>query len=199
MAQSLHYQSTELKDEEKCQLNYGTFPHDALLQAKTPEIYFINGGHGCGVKNACTNNFSNYDNKSIYECTQGPSHEVLGAQELWFYMNNSKIPGAGRGIFTRRKFKKGEVVMSAPLLLFDDDEINKNGTISRYCGHLREEKKNFLCFDYQGLCNTAPTKSKNNVRAVWRIAEDISQYVALRDIHVGEEILQDYGSASRLS
>lgn len=127
------------------------------------------------------------------------NHDVLGAQELWFYVGESKIPGAGRGVFARRHFKKGEVVMSSPLLMFDDDEIKKNGTISRYCGHVREKKKNFLCFDYQGLCNTAPDKSMNNVRAVWRLAEDKSQYVALRDIHIGDEILQDYRGAQKIN
>ncbi len=122
---------------------------------------------------------------------------VLGAQELWFYVDESSVKGSGRGVFTRRSFKKDEVVMSAPLLTFDEEEIQKDGTISRYCGHLREEKRNFLCFDYQGLCNTANKESMNNVRAVWRIAEDKSQYVALRDINIGEEILQAYGGALR--
>jgi hypothetical protein len=122
-----------------------------------------------------------------------------GAQSMWFEVRTSTVPNAGRGVFTKRAFKKGDVVMSSPLIIFDINELKPGGKLTHYCGNLRVEGKGFLAFDYQGLCNSSNQKEKNNVRATWRIKDDRSEYIALRDIGVGEEILQNYSGAKRIN
>lgn len=122
-----------------------------------------------------------------------------GVQSMWFEVRTSTVPNAGRGVFTRRAFKKGDVVMSSPLIIFDMNELKPGSRLTHYCGNIRNEGKGFLAFDYQGLCNTSNQKEKNNVQASWRIKEDRSEYIALRDIEVGEEILQSYSGAKRIN
>ena len=120
-------------------------------------------------------------------------NNVNSPQELWFDVKKSLIPNAGRGVFTKKKFKKDDIVMSSPMLLIPNKEINKNFLLYKYAGQLNKNYF-FLTFDYQGLVNT--TKSDEcNIRAVWRTNEHISQYVALRDIDIGEELYQDYTNA----
>lgn len=122
-----------------------------------------------------------------------------GAQSMWFEVRTSTVPNAGRGVFTRRAFKKGDVVMSSPLIIFDMNELKPGSRLTHYCGNIRNEGKGFLAFDYQGLCNSSNQKEKNNVQATWRIKDDRSEYIALRDIGVGEEILQSYSGAKRIN
>ena len=87
--------------------------------------------------------------------------------------------------------------MSSHILIFDKSEIQPKGVISRYCGNIRPRA--FLCFDYQGLCNQSNDRSQNNVKAVWRIQDDLSEYIAIKDIAIGDEILQEYGAPERLN
>ena len=120
-----------------------------------------------------------------------------GVQAQWFDIRGSTLPGAGRGVFCKRSFRAGQIVMQAPILLYNKDEVAPGSRISQYQGSFHH--KAFLCFDYQGLVNTASCGADNNVRAQWRIGEEISQYVALRDIGVGEELLQAYSEPEVLN
>lgn len=120
-----------------------------------------------------------------------------GVQNLWFDVRPSNIPNSGRGVFAKRSFDKGDLVMSAPILIFNKSEIDPQGTISRYCGNIKPQA--FMCFDYQGLCNTSPDPKMNNVRATWRIKDDRSEYFAIKNIEIGDEILQEYKNPIRIN
>lgn len=122
--------------------------------------------------------------------------DPLGVQELWFRVGPSSVPGAGRGVFTKRAFHKGDVVMRSPVLLFNLDDVRRGSVLRDYCGAV--EGTAFLCFDYQGLVNTS-LGGDNNVQAEWYLDAGMSQYVALRDIAPGEELFQNYRSARRVA
>jgi hypothetical protein len=121
--------------------------------------------------------------------------EPRGVQELWFDVGLSSVPGAGRGVFSKRAFRKGDVVMRSPILLFNVADVRPGCVLRDYCGFIGDTA--FLCFDYQGLVNRGPAPADNNVQAEWHLEQGMSQYVALRDISPGEELFQDYGSARR--
>jgi len=87
--------------------------------------------------------------------------------------------------------------MQAPIFSYSADDVKRGSRIREYQGTSGEVA--FLCFDYQGLVNTANDPSMNNLRAQWRLKDEISQFVALRDIHPGEELFQGYTSPEVLN
>ena len=120
-----------------------------------------------------------------------------GPQAAWFDVRPSTVQGAGRGVFSRRAFESGEIVMQAPVLQYPRGEVSPQGVLARYQGG--DADMAFLCFDYQGLVNTSPDARENNVRAEWRIKEGLSQFVASKAIAPGDELFQNYGAPTRLN
>ena len=122
---------------------------------------------------------------------------VRSVQELWFDCRESSISGAGRGVFVKRSFKKGDIVMSSPILRFPMTDLNEGAVIKQYNGNIGDGT-GFLCFDWQGLVNTT-SSDKCNVRATWRIKDEYSEYIAIKDIEIGEELFQSYGEPLRIN
>lgn len=116
--------------------------------------------------------------------------QLQGPQAQWFDVKVSTLPGAGRGVFAKRMFKVGEVVMQSPIVIYPKNEVKPGSTLSHYQGSYGDVA--FLCFDYQGLVNMSNKIEFNNVRARWRLAEGLSEYVATQDIQEGEELFQHY-------
>ena len=126
-----------------------------------------------------------------------PGVSKSGPQAAWFDVRPSIVQGAGRGVFSRRAFEPGEIVMQAPILRYPRGEVSPDGVLARYQGG--DGDMAFLCFDYQGLVNTAPAAHENNVRAEWRIMEGLSQFVATKAIAPGHELFQNYDAPTRLN
>lgn len=87
--------------------------------------------------------------------------------------------------------------MQAPIIQYPRGEVSPHGVLAEYQGG--DADTAFLCFDYQGLVNTASGARENNVRAEWRLADGLSQFVASKAIAPGDELFQDYGAPIRLN
>jgi hypothetical protein len=118
-------------------------------------------------------------------------------QELWFDVRESSVPNSGRGIFAKREFKKGDIVMSAPIIRFPINELKPKSVLSQYYGNIGDGTA-FLCFDYQGLLNTT-SHDKCNIQAQWRIKDGYSEFVATKDIKIGEELFQSYSQPNKIN
>lgn len=132
------------------------------------------------------------DNKKVDH-----SEHKGSVQDLWFDVRESRIPNSGRGVFAKKQFKKDDIVMSAPIVRFPINELKTNSVLSQYYGNVGDGTA-FLCFDYQGLCNTT-SPDKCNVIARWRIKDGYSDYVAIKDIEIGDELYQIYSKPSRMN
>jgi hypothetical protein len=130
------------------------------------------------------------ENKLDYKNIKSP-------QDIWFDCCKSSISKAGRGIFTKRTFKEGDVVMSSPILRFPMTDIKENAVIKQYNGNIGDGT-GFLTFDWQGLVN-ANSLDKCNVRATWRIKDGYSDFIAIKDIEIGEELFQSYQGVHRIN
>ena len=130
------------------------------------------------------------ENKLDYKNIKSP-------QDIWFDCRKSSIIDAGRGIFTKRTFKKGDIVMSSPILRFPMTDINEKAVIRQYNGNIGDGT-GFLTFDWQALVNTN-SPDKCNVRATWRIKDGYSDFTAIKDIEIGEELFQLYQGVHRIN
>ena len=118
-----------------------------------------------------------------------------GVQEMWFEIKESSIPQHGNGVFARRPFKKGDVVMRARVIRFPASDLNQNAVLGRFVGNVGDGSV-FLTLDYQGLVLDS---KDNNVQATWRLKDGISEFIATRDIAVGDEIYQSFGTPNKIN
>jgi len=109
----------------------------------------------------------------------------------------------GRGVFARRKIRKGEVVIVNPALPLNEGDVRDDDLIARYCF---EWPKNgdgrAIALGEASLLNHAPDAPADaadsdavysNLR--WRTDTHHDQviFTAFRTIEAGEECLIDYG------
>jgi hypothetical protein len=120
----------------------------------------------------------------------------MGVQEMWFEVKESLVSGQGKGVFTKRPFKNGEIVMRAPIIRFPLTDLTERASLRQYNGNIGDGTA-FLTMDYQGLVKNSP--DNNNLRATWRIQDGYSEFVATRDIKIGEELYQSYGSPNKVN
>jgi SET domain-containing protein len=119
---------------------------------------------------------------------------LLGSDKV--YIGKSHIPKAGRGVFTRRDIKKGEIIETCPLI-----EINKHDMASLSESILvtyffffgRKKDRLAIALGYGSIYNHS---GKPN--AVFKInpTENMMDFTALRKIKKGEEITFDYYNSS---
>ena len=93
----------------------------------------------------------------------------------------------GRGVFALRPFAEGEVVEICPTVVLDDEEVE--GVVRNYVFSARQPGKLLLVLGYGMLYNHS---AKPNLfhRSAGRL---LIEFVALRDIAVGEELTHNYG------
>jgi SET domain-containing protein len=93
----------------------------------------------------------------------------------------------GRGVFAAQPFSKGDIVETCPAVLLRNDDVD--GTLRDYVFASRRPGKVLLLLGYGMLYNHS---SRPNL--FHRTAGRLSiEFVALRDIEVGEELTHDYG------
>ena len=105
----------------------------------------------------------------------------------YLYFAKSKIPGAGRGVFTMKPFKKDDVVEACPVLVFDP--IDEPTFLKNY-SYLWGEKELALALGYGSLYNHSHFA---NLEYFVDIDSRTIIYTAARDIRRGEELTIDYG------
>eukprot|EP00602_Paraphysomonas_sp_CaronLab_P005770 CAMPEP_0185033988 /NCGR_PEP_ID=MMETSP1103-20130426/23456_1 /TAXON_ID=36769 /ORGANISM="Paraphysomonas bandaiensis, Strain Caron Lab Isolate" /LENGTH=428 /DNA_ID=CAMNT_0027570461 /DNA_START=21 /DNA_END=1304 /DNA_ORIENTATION=- len=136
------------------------------------------------------------------------------------YTDHSDIPLAGKGVFARKAFKKGEIVSISPALVLPRHSVvkaNDHSVLINYCICSPGSDAAIMPIGLAGMFNhggsranlemawyewSDPSTSSEESRLTWDIARleklpyaplDI-KYVASRDIAVGEELLISYGA-----
>ena len=106
-----------------------------------------------------------------------------------FIVKESLIPNSGRGVFSNKDFKKGEIVEICPLISDKKENINKS-IIKDYTFKNKFKDEEVIVF---GLCSLYNHSDNNNIYHD-QDGKGNMVYKAVRDIKKGEELYVNYGS-----
>ncbi|MBJ7296853.1 MAG: SET domain-containing protein-lysine N-methyltransferase [Dolichospermum sp.] len=99
----------------------------------------------------------------------------------------------GRGIFAQKCFLKGEVIQTAPVVIIPAEEVELiDKTVLGNYYYDWENKAAAIAFGLVFLFNHSYNP---NTYYVKKFAEREVEYIALRDIEVGEEITANYNGS----
>jgi len=100
------------------------------------------------------------------------------------------IDGKGRGVFAQRRFEKGEVIESDPVLVLPNDQyaLLEQTTLKDYYFDWGEQ----ACALPLGWSVVYNHSEHPNATTVRHLQEGFIEFVALRDIEPGEEITYRY-------
>ena len=93
----------------------------------------------------------------------------------------------GRGVFALRPFSEGEIIEVCPTIVLDDADVD--GVARNYVFYARQPGKLLLVLGWAMLYNHSAQPNLFH-RSAGRL---LIEFVALRDIAVGEELTHDYG------
>ena len=117
-------------------------------------------------------------------------NSVISSDKL--YIAHSTIPNSGRGVFAKVAIKKGEVIERCPVIAIpehDAEHVN-HSILATYIYYLGKTKERlFLALGYGSLYNHT---YEPNARYKEHAAEEIIEFIALRDIKPQEEITVNY-------
>jgi hypothetical protein len=109
------------------------------------------------------------------------------------------VPEKGRAVIARRKFKKGEIIESCPVIILGKDDFSWEGTLGRYVFYwpgprqgsskTLEWTRTCIPLGYGSIYNHDP-----NPNADFRVSVRRRELIffAKRDIDKGEEITHNY-------
>jgi SET domain-containing protein len=104
-----------------------------------------------------------------------------------------RTPGKGRGVFAREFIPAGTVFEQVPLLVIPASEILNYGNSGFLASYVFEYRKGkvALALGYGSLYNHSffPNARYDDT------AQQVKEFMALRDIHPGEEITINYNGA----
>lgn len=107
------------------------------------------------------------------------------------YITESKIPGAGRGVFAGQNIKKGEVIEICPTIEVSQDE----NTLVTYLFYFGKGKgRAFLALGCGSLYNHSYTP---NAKYKIKSSINVMEFTAISDIRRGGEITVNYKGASK--
>lgn len=108
------------------------------------------------------------------------------------YISLSKLPKAGRGVFTKETIKKGAIIERCPVLEIpkqDNECINKTMLVE-YVYYLGKNKDRLtLVLGFGSIYNHAYTPNAS-YKAL--LEEGVVEFIALKDIRKDEEITVNY-------
>lgn len=110
------------------------------------------------------------------------------------YIDRSKIPNSGRGVFASRDIKKGDLIERCPVIeIPPGDAANlTDSIIITYVYHLGKNKEHALFpLGFGALYNHAYTP---NAEYKGVIKEGFINFIAIKDIEKDEEITVNYNS-----
>lgn len=113
------------------------------------------------------------------------------------YISKSIIPGAGRGVFAKFAFKKGELIEECPVIeiaVHDPSNTNEGTLITYfyYFGKIKERAN--LALGFGSLYNHT---YEPNATYTENYKEKTMSFVALKDIKSGEEITVNYNQGQK--
>lgn len=102
------------------------------------------------------------------------------------------VNGKGRGIFAQRNFSKGEIIERAPVIIIPKEQvkfIDKTVLFNYYYNW--DQGQIAISLGFGSIYNHS-----YNPNSFYRrnIAEQIIEYIAYKDIEVGEEITNNYNN-----
>ncbi|MFA4835435.1 MAG: SET domain-containing protein [Dehalococcoidia bacterium] len=102
----------------------------------------------------------------------------------------SQVDGKGRGVFTKRRFAKGEVIELAHVIVLTEDpwELLNQTTMGDYYFSWGES----ACAIALGFGSLYNHSDEPNSETVRYIDSATIEFVAIRDIEAGEEITHKY-------
>jgi SET domain-containing protein len=128
-------------------------------------------------------------------------HENLDDE---LYVDNSNIPGAGLGLFSKKNFEKGEIICEFSGDLIDEFEVNnrnKDGRGDYFVNmgdNLTLDSHDYDCMAKYANDAEGPKRIpglKNNSEIILYSDDYSACIVATKSIKAGEEILVKYGSS----
>ncbi len=109
------------------------------------------------------------------------------------YMDDSKTPGAGRGVFAGASIVAGELIEQCPVVALEDrkdrDRLRKTGLVNYYFLWGQKRDHAAICLGWGAVYNHSFSP---NARFEKRIEDGRMDFYALRQIEAGEEITVNY-------
>lgn len=191
--------------------NYTFFKYTIQRNVRIGEEFFVNYGDGWFQQRSLNSlHFSDIPKRR---------YSLLDLQKYGFclsdtYISDSAIPLSGRGLFSRKSFRKGDTVMMSPVLVLPREDVEStadSSVLMNYCLTTNQSNVALLPISVGGMINHGGINS--NVEIMWEsdssTTEHLSQpasilaslnfapltikYVAKRPIISGEEITISYG------
>jgi SET domain-containing protein len=103
-----------------------------------------------------------------------------------------RIKGKGRGVFARRRIRKGEIIERVPVIVLPAEEVVGGTTLASYAFKWGRGQA-ALALGYGSLYNHS---YRPNAR-YWDVGPRTKEFTALRDIEPGEEITVNYNGKPR--
>lgn len=112
------------------------------------------------------------------------------------YVDDSKLKGAGRGVFAKERLFKGSLMESCPVVALEDtkdrNRLRKTGLVNYYFLWGDKRDRAAICLGWGSVYNHS---FEPNARYE-KIMEDLRMdFYAIRDIEPGEEVLVNYNGA----
>ncbi len=102
------------------------------------------------------------------------------------------VPGMGRGVFAGQPLQKGEVIETCPVILLSKPDVARvvETILDKYLFAWNDEQGTCcIALGFGSLYNHSPKPNAAGCRILDR---NEIEFVALRDIEEGEQILTDY-------
>ena len=118
-------------------------------------------------------------------------------QDECFYIDQSTLPEAGRGLFTKKAIKKGEIICYFDGDLIDEEEAVKRdvGNRGHYFVQLASGKilDTYHSESFARFVNDAKDKKINNGKIFSADCGNLAYISSIKAIAPGSEIFVDYG------
>jgi len=112
------------------------------------------------------------------------------------YVDDSAMPGAGRGVFAAEGIAAGEVIERCPVVPLPDRKdrarLRKTGLVNYYFLWGDRRDRTAICLGWGSVYNHSFSP---NARYEKRMEDARMDFIALRDILPGEEITVNYNGA----
>ena len=116
--------------------------------------------------------------------------KIIASEKI--YVNQSKIPNSGRGVFARCNIKKDEIIETCPIIevpKHDMANLTESILVTYFFYFGKNKEKLAVVLGFGSIYNHS---YKPNARYEIKNAEKIMNFIALNDIKKDEEITFDY-------
>lgn len=108
------------------------------------------------------------------------------------YVDKSRIPNAGRGVFAKIDIKKGELIERCPVIKvtrYDTSNLNESILVTYFFYFGKNKDQLAVALGFGSIYNHSYTP---NATYKIKIREEMIDFVAIKDINKGSEITVNY-------